>query len=121
MMIINYWQKISKRYFLSHLFLGVIAAGFGLTSSALALPNQMTGQPVTILNIVSIAKAQAQEQLSVPSLQQIRHDHFIKQSSFAVFISASYLNYSLFPQHTSRFGFSLANAIRAGPTINTAI
>lgn len=118
MMIINYWQRISKRYFLSHLFLGVIAAGLGLTSSALALPTQMTGQPVNILNIVSIAKAQAQEPISVPSLQQIRHDHFIHQTSFSSHDFLSYLSYSVFSQHDSRFGFFLANAIRAGPAIN---
>ncbi|OCG09444.1 hypothetical protein [Gilliamella apicola] len=59
MNIINYWQKISKRLIintaLSHLLLGVIAAGFGLYQEN-ALPAQSSTSQVGIIAITLIVQ-----------------------------------------------------------------
>ncbi len=59
MIIINYWQKISKRLIintaLSHLLLGVIAAGFGLYQEN-ALPAQSSASQVGIITITRIVQ-----------------------------------------------------------------
>ncbi|QIQ20361.1 DUF2547 family protein [Zophobihabitans entericus] len=116
-MIINYWQQISKRYFLSHLLLGVIAAGFGLSMNPSALPNQITGQPVNIITIASIAKAHLQESLSTQSTQA--EPFYLTQPkliSSQTLLSQSYVSQFSIVVLAICFWFSIAHGIRAGPS-----
>ncbi|WP_085248366.1 hypothetical protein [Gilliamella mensalis] len=110
MTMINYWQKLSKRLIiktaLSHLLLGVIAAGFSLCQHE-ALPAETSISQIGIIAIASIVqdhkKADRKKSQALP--------HLKKQCITARFITPSYVEFS--PSKVIRL--SPYNGIRAGP------
>lgn len=110
MIVIHYWQKLSKRLIiktaLSHLLLGVIAAGFSLSQQDV-LPAESPVSQVGIIAITSIVQEhQVASQTASQTLLQLQKQHFSKQISFP------YYNY-LLPSKVIRL--SPNNGIRAGP------
>lgn len=110
MTLINYWQQISKRLIiktaLSHLLLGVIAAGFGLYEEN-ALPVQSSSTQVGIIAITAIVQDhQAPIRTKSQTSSLLKEEHCDKQ-----IIS---LNYDEVTQNTV-IRLSPYNGIRAGP------
>jgi hypothetical protein len=115
MIIINYWQQVSKRYFLSHLFLGVMAAGFGLTTNTVAISSAPVNSTVTIITIAVIAKASLQDGLH--SIAKVVKGHWLFSSQRTKCIDAitHFTSYIFYCHLLPIKGYALANAIRAGP------
>lgn len=110
MTLINYWQQISKRLIiktaLSHLLLGVIAAGFGLYEEN-ALPVQSSSTQVGIIAITAIVQDhQAPIRKKSQTSSLLKEEHYNKQ-----IIS---LNYDEVTPNTV-IRLSPYNGIRAGP------
>ncbi|MCX8650331.1 hypothetical protein J3U21_08065 [Gilliamella sp. B2776] len=110
MIMINYWQKISKRLIintaLSHLLLGVIAAGFGLCQEN-ALPVQLSTSQVGIITITLIVQDhQAPITTKTQTLALSQKPQFYK--------SFTPLNYTEISPNTI-IRLSPNNGIRAGP------
>lgn len=110
MTLINYWQQISKRLIiktaLSHLLLGVIAAGFGLYEEN-ALPVQSSSTQVGIIAITAIVQDhQAPIRKKSQTSSLLEEEHYDKQ-----IIS---LNYDEVTPNTI-IRLSPYNGIRAGP------
>lgn len=110
MIVIHYWQKLSKRLIiktaLSHLLLGVIAAGFSLSQQDV-LPAESSISQVGIITITAIVQEhQATARTESQTLSQLQKQHFSVQ------ISSPYNDY-LLPNKVIRL--SPNNGIRAGP------
>ncbi|MWN89749.1 hypothetical protein GQ597_03360 [Gilliamella sp. Pra-s65] len=110
MVVINYWQKLSKRLIiktaLSHLLLGVIAAGFGLCQNE-ALPSESDVSQSGIMTITSIV--QDHQETAPKQSQTLAHTQ--KQHITAFLITPNYDDLS--PSKAIRL--SPYNGIRAGP------
>lgn len=115
MIIINYWQHVSKRYFLSHLFLSVIAAGFGLTTNTVAISSAPVNATVTIITIAVMAKARLQDGLH--AIEKVARGHWLFSSHRKQCIDViTHVTSSIFFRHLLPLkGYAFANAIRAGP------
>jgi hypothetical protein len=110
MIIINYWQKLSKRLIiktaLSHLLLGVIATGFGLCQNE-ALPSESDVSHCGIIAITSIV--QDHRETTQRKSQTLAYSQ--KQHTIVLLITPSYDDLS--PSKAIRL--SPYNGIRAGP------
>lgn len=110
MIVINYWQKLSKRLIiktaLSHLLLGVIAAGFGLCQNE-ALPSESDVSHSGISAIASIV--QDHQETAKRTSQTLASTK--KQHTVAFLITPNYDDLS--PSKAIRL--SPYNGIRAGP------
>lgn len=113
MTAIYYWQQLSKRLFiktaLSHLLLGVIAAGFSF-SQPIAMPIQTAVSPVGIIAIAAIVQDhQTVNKRSPQSLSQAKIHYFSSQIILPIYDEIS-------PSKVIRL--SPYNGIRAGPVIS---
>ncbi|OCG06615.1 hypothetical protein A9G13_10140 [Gilliamella sp. wkB178] len=110
MIVIDYWQKLSKRFIiktaLSHLLLGVIATGFSLCSQD-GLPAEASVPQVGIIAITAIVP----EHQSVIPKQSQTLSRLQKQYVRIKDLSLNYSNIS--PSKIIRL--SPYNGIRAGP------
>lgn len=117
MIIINCWQQVSRRYLISHLFLSVMAAGFGFITNTVAISSAPVNATVTIITIAIIAKVNLQDGLH--SITEVSKRQWLfsaqrKERLKAITYLSSYLiDCDLLPIK----GYFFANAIRAGPNI----
>ncbi|OCG01452.1 hypothetical protein [Gilliamella sp. wkB112] len=110
MIVIDYWQKLSKRFIiktaLSHLLLGVIATGFSLCPQE-GLPTETAVPQVGIIAITAIV----QEHQPAITTQSQTLSRLQKQYVKVQVISLNYSDIS--PSKVIRL--SPYNGIRAGP------
>ncbi|MCO6538747.1 MAG: hypothetical protein J6569_01280 [Gilliamella sp.] len=110
MIVINYWQKLRKRLIiktaLSHLLLGVIAAGFGLCQNE-ALPSESDVSHSRIIAITSIVQDHRETAQRKPQTLACSQ----KQHTVVLLIMPNYDDLS--PSKAIRL--SPYNGIRAGP------
>ncbi|KDN10200.1 MULTISPECIES: hypothetical protein [unclassified Gilliamella] len=112
MIVINYWQKLNKRLIiktaLSHLLLGVIAAGFGLCQNE-ALPSESDVSHSGIIAITSIV--QDHRETAQRKLPTLALSCSPKQHTVVLLITPNYDDLS----HSKAIRLSPYNGIRAGP------
>ncbi|OCG18591.1 MULTISPECIES: hypothetical protein [unclassified Gilliamella] len=112
MTMIYYWQKISKcliiKTALSHLLLGVMAAGFGLYQHE-ALPSEASVSQIGIIAIASIV--QDHQEIERKNSQTLLLLYLQKKYNTELFITPNCIELS--PSKVIRL--SPYNGIRAGP------
>lgn len=114
MIIINYRHHISKHYLLSHLLLGVIAAGFGLSAYSLFRHGSTFDAKVGMIVMTVITKAN-----HYASSQRMTETARADRLTALRLLIAKYTDhdtYSLFNSPILKGQFLTTIAIRAGPT-----
>lgn len=119
MTIAYYCRQLSKRYLLSHLLLGVIAAGFGLTDASRQMTTLglNTPQPVSIMAITTLA---------IGAYQEYQLDNQREAQTYPVKVTLSHsLDFAIGSRYYSPFtifspqsDYSKSHYIRAGPVFS---
>lgn len=113
MIIINYWQHVSKHYLLSHLLLGVFVAGLSLSSQSTLLDAiffDHSGHRITLTTTDHTYQTAFGQHPS-----QTQSVFLFVLHLFKSYFGRPYVDAVPRMDAAPRHGFNKANAIRAGP------